>query len=339
MAGIRQEGDFRCTIERQATWGTPIDTAPIGLNTEDLQITMEGDRHIIPVDRGVRFNHESDRFIDTASSIPVAKFSAPITTSMLKNVLPGLLQNVTNWTFGSSSAVDLFPQSPANLPLPRAITGTSLGYAYTITRRSPTSGESERISDCICRSLKLSLHPTNNDGLLWGEWEFIGTTYSHAITPSGTITQDPLGATVRYGWGGLTTGTAYNATAMQTDFQSFEASLSFGAKFAGDTPRGEVLFPRFEGSVTITIGQNTTIGDAAEAASRSQAVDTGVPVVISWSTGAITAIGELDITFFGNVEKFDDTDRKEGETQVITLALEQGGTATEYPVRFQWWNV
>lgn len=348
MAGIRQEGDFLCTIERQATWGTPISTAPIGLNTEDMQITMEGDRHMIPVDRGIRMNYEVDRFVDTVASIPVVKFSAPITVGMLKTVMPGLLQKSTDWTVAAGAIISMFPEAPANLPTPRAITGGTGGYAYTIARRSPTASQGERISDCICRSLKLSLHPTNNGGLLWGEWEFIGTTYSHSVnllpTASPVPTQDPITALVRYSWGGITTLTTYNTTAINTDFQSFEASLSFGAKFAGDTVRGEVLFPRFEGNLTLTCGQNAAT-QAAEAASRSQAVDTGIAVVIAFgpsSTGsAITEAGEMQLLFFGSVEKFDDMDRKEGETHVVTLSLEKGSasTITEYPFNVQWWGV
>lgn len=257
MAGIRQEGDFRCTIERQAAWGTPIDTAPIGLNTEDLQITLEGDRHKPPVDRGIRFDYEDDRFVDTASTIPVARFSGPITYGMLKNVLPGLLQKVTNWTVSGGAAADLFPEVPANLPTPRAITSTAGGYCFTITRRSPTASQSERISDAILRRLKISLHPTNNSGLLWGEFEFIGSTYAHSANPSGSITQDTMAATSVYTWGSLDDVILDGGADLLTDFVSFELDMTFGAKFAGDTPRGEVLFPRFEATCTATFGQNT----------------------------------------------------------------------------------
>lgn len=340
MAGIRQEGDFRCTIERQAVWGTPINTAPIGLNTVDLKITHEGDRHMIPVDRGIRFDYEDDRFVDTASTFPVCSFSCPITTGMLKTVLPGLLQNASNWTV-ATGAVDMFPQVPASLPTPRAITGTSGGYAYSIVRRSPTASQSERISDAICRRLKISLHPTNNGGLLWGEWEFIGTTYTHTLNlvpgDSPSITQDSLAATVRYSWGDLDDVLVDGGADLLTDFVSFELDMTFGAKFAGDTPRGEVLFPRWESTFTGVFGQNTQT-QAYEAYSRSQAISTGRPIVIRWGDGTLSEAGEMNLTIFGNVESFDDSDRAEGETHTIVIKGEQGGTSTEYPVRFNYYT-
>lgn len=342
MAGIRQEGDFRCTIERQAAWGTPINTAPIGLNTVDMKISLAGDEHKVPVDRGIRFDHEDDRYIDTAATIPVCTFSCPITTGMLKTVLPGLLQNASNWTV-ATGAVDMFPQSPANLPTPRAITGTSGGYAYSIVRRSPTASQSERISDAVCRRLKLSLHPTNNGGLLWGEWEFIGTTYTHTLNlvpgDSPAITQDPLSATVRYSWGDLDAVTYAGGSSILTDFVSFELDMSFGAKFAGDTPRGEVLFPRFEATLNLTVGQNTST-QACEALSRATTISSGTPILFRWGDGTLSEAGEFNLTCFGYVapDGFDDTDRAEGETHKVKFMLEQGGTATEYPVRFNYYT-
>ncbi len=337
MAGVRNEGDFQCTIERQATWGTPISTAPIGLNTVDLKITHDGDRHIVPVDRGIRFNHEDDRFVDTASTFPVCSFSAPFTHGMMKTVLPGLLQKATNWTV--SGATVFYPAAPADLPTPRAITGTAGGYAYTIGRRSPTASQGERISDAICRRLKISLHPTNNNGLLWGEWEFIGTTYSHSVDlapdASPDPTQDPLTATTgRLAWANLADVIVDGGADLLTDFVSFELDMTFGAKFAGDTPRGEVLFPRFEATLTATFGQNTQT-QAYEALMRSQAISTGHTIIFKWGDGTVSSAGELNLTFHGNVETFDDSDRSEGETHKITLSGEQGAAGvTESPVYF-----
>lgn len=332
MAGIRQEGDFRCTIEKQSAWGTPISTAPVGLPTEDLQITMEGDRHIIPVDRGIRFNHEDDRFVDTASSIPVARFSCPITSNLLKVALGGLLQKSTAWA-AASSVYTMYPEAPANLPLCRT---SSEGYFYTITRRSPTASQSERISDAVLRRLKLSLHPTNNNGLLWGEFEFVGTTYTHSANPSESITQESLSATTRYSWGDLDDVIYDGGADMLNDFISFELDMTFGAKFVGDSVRGEMHFPRFEGTATLVAGQNS-ITQACEAYRRSQAISTGRPLALKWGDGTVSTAGEMNITLFTHVNTFDDSDRGEGEIHTVTFNLEQGGTASEYPVEFKFY--
>lgn len=334
MAGIRQESDFRCTIVRQTAWGTPVTSTIVGLNTEDMQIMLEGDRHIVGVDRGIRVNHEDDRFVDTASSIPTVKFSCPITSGMLKTVLPGLLQTGTTDWAPTSSVYTMYPTTPDLLPAPRAGASAPDGYFFTIERQSPTAGITERISDCICKSLKLSLHPTNNGGLLWGEWEFFGTTFTKTATAGTGITQDSLAATLRYTWGNLTSVKLDGGATLLSDFQSFETSLTYGAKLAGDTPRGEVLFPRFEGTLNTAFGQQpigTTIIYDLQADMRSQAISTGKALAFHWGDGTPSSVGELSLTFFGSVEKFDDSDRKEGEVHNVTFTLEQGSSVSAEP--------
>jgi len=331
MAGIRNRADFRYTIERQTTWGTPVDTAPIGLPCADLSITLEGDEHKIDVDRGIRVDHEDDTFIDTASMVPVARCSMPITSGMLKVLLPGLLQKTTDWT-AAANVWDLFPTVPASIPLMRT---SNQGYFYTLTKRSPTASLSERITNAVLRRLKLSLSAKENKGVLWGDLEFVGTTFSDTANPSGSITQDPLGSTVRYGWGDLASVLYDGGASILTDFVSFELDMTWNAELAGDTGRGEMLFPRFEANCTLVAGQNA-VTQACKAYSRSQAVSTGRPLVLRWGDGTVSTAGEMDLTVFTQVKSFDDTDRSKGETHKIEFMAKQGGGATEYPVRFQY---
>lgn len=339
MAPIRVESDFVITIEKQATWNTAVDSAPIGLPSADLIITMEADKHIIPRDRGVRYAHEADSFHDTSATFPTSKLSFPVTSNILKNVLGGLLQSNPAWS-PTTNVYDMYPVASSAIPLMGATAASSLsseGYFYTLTKKSPTASLTERITNAVPRSMSLSLHPTDNYGVLWCDMEFVGTTYTATANPSGSVTQEALTSTLIYPWGGLDYVT-YDGTSLFSDFVSFNLDMTWNAQLASGNPRGYMIFPKFEATATVTAGQNAALA-TAKGYLRSQAVSTGRPLVLTWGDGSSdpNAAGEMIITCFGRVDSFDDNDRAEGEVMTMGLACEQGAGGTEYPVRFQFY--
>lgn len=332
MAGIRQQGDFQHTIEGQAAWDTPIDTAPIGLITNNLVINMEPDVHDTPHDRGLRFMDEADSFADTEASTGTAEADVTVTPTFITDILPGLLQKTSAWT-DTAGVWDFYSiSSVANVPLCRT---SDQGYFYTITKRSPTASHSERLSNAVMRRCVLTIHPKNGNtpGSLSAKCEWIGTTYTNTANPSASITHDEV--TTLYKWGGIV-AVSYNGTSILDDFISAEFDFTFGAKFIGDVPTGEVAFPKFECKTTFTVSQNSTIG-ALKSTIRNRAIDTAVPFVIDWSAaGTMADAGDLKITAFGYPTEFNDTDRAEGEVQTVTM-MSYGGTlaSNEHPLRIQ----
>lgn len=334
MAGIRQQGDFQHCIERQTAWGTPVDSSPGGMITNNLVINAAPDEHNTMHDRGLRFEDEADTFSDTASTIPTAEADVTVDVGFLIDYLPGLLQKSTSWA-AAASIYNIYPISGVGtLPLCRT---SDEGYFYTITKRSPTVNLSEKLSDAIMRRCVLTIHPKNGQtpGALSAKCEWIGTTYTNTANPSGTVTHDEL--TTIYKWGSIG-DVSIGGTTIKDDFISAEIDMTFNAKLMGDVPTGEAHFPKFEAKVTLVAAQNTTTG-AFKSTIRSRAIDTATPIVIRWGDGTLSSNGELNITCFGVPTDFDDTDRTEGEVHTVTFRCVGGTLASnEHPVRFNFYQ-
>jgi hypothetical protein len=297
---------------------------------------MEADKHIIPRDHGARYDREEDAFHDTSATFPTAKCSFPVTSNILKTVLPGLLQATPAWS-PTGAVYDMYPVATSAIPLMGATAATTLsseGYHYTIIKKSPTASYSEKITNAVIRNMKLSLHPTENYGVLWAECEFIGTTYTNTDNTTLGETQEALTRTLMYPWGDLDI-VLYGAQSLFSDFVSFSLDMTWGAKLSSDSPRSYMQFPRFESTCQVTAGQCAAM-TTARASLRSQAVSDSKAITFTWGDGTASEAGELSISVFGRVDDFNDDDRAEGEVCTMTIAGNKGG-AGEYPVSFSFY--
>ena len=330
-AGRKVIDDFQFTIEQQAAWGTVIDTAPIGLPTKDLEVTLDPVNVVIDRADGVRGTSENASYNDSTNSIARARFKCPATPLLLKTLVPGLLQKNVAYT-DSSGVWTFIPQAIADLPTPRD--DTDAGYFYTITRRSPTASNSTRIHNAIMTTMKLMLDHASDDGLLMIECEFIApaSTYSIVANPSGTVTQASLASVYQYigGINGLDTISLNSQSHALGDIMSFELNPTWNAKFQGDNPAGEVVFPRFECTGSIKIAGNSYT-EALKVLCRTAAVASQVDLQIDWGDGTVSSAGELQLKSHLKMMSYTDPpELEDGEIITFNFNGEWGG-AGEYP--------
>ena len=231
------QADYAYSVEKQAAWGTAIDTTPIGLPSTDFMIGRDPGNITIPRHDGTRGTSESKAYNDSALKIPTCKFSMPATPQLLTYLMPGILQCSTAYT-AASDVWTMFTQQRAALPMPKA---TNEGYFFTLTARSPVASTSKQLKDAIMTSCKLSIAPDAHDGVLWMDTEWIGSTWTELANPSGTITQASLASL--YKWVDLDAFTL-GGQSMLASLVSAEFDITAGAHFKNDVPTGEVSFPR-----------------------------------------------------------------------------------------------
>ena len=269
---IRNIYDYQFTIEKETTWGTAVDTTPSLLPTENMEFDYTPDSHDVMRARGKRGMAESDHWQNTQRMLPTAKFGFPATPLMLVNYLPALLQNSTAWT-AATSVYDMYTVDYANLPAPKTnSTGATAGYFYTLTRRAPDANFSSKIASCIMRSAKFSIHPTDNNGCMYIDTEWIGKTFSRAQNPSGTVSMTNGALSTVYSWNGIGAVT-YDATDLLASFHSCELNVTSGAKFIFDNTASEVIFPMWEVTGTLKLAYGA-VSETLRALTLSSAIDT-----------------------------------------------------------------
>ena len=330
MSTFRNVHDYQFTLERETTWGTAVDSAPIGLATENLEIGISPDEHNIMRARGNRGISEADMWLDTNRMIPTAKFGCVATPTNLQTLVPGILQKATDWA-AAANLWTYYTANYADLPTPKA---SNSGYFYTLTKRSPDSSNSEKVTSAVMRSMKFSVHPTDNQSSLYLETEWFGKAFSRGNNPSGTVTQESL-ASVPYLWSNLVTA-SYGATNILAELRSAEINVTAGAKFAFDNPAGAVIFPMWEvgGQFTIAGGSDA---ETLKALCLSSAVSTADTLTLGWNTGggAPNADDEITLASFCYLTNYKTDD---SDLELVTFDFKGVfGTiaSSEYPFVFK----
>ena len=250
MSGLLVNKDFTFTYERGTTWGSAIDTSPIGIPTEDgIEFTVEPNARRFNRAYGYRGIHEDNASQDMSGVVPTAQVSMRVNPQILRDLLGGILQNSGSWPV-SSDVYDMITRNYADLPRPKK---GGNGYYYTIARQSP-DGTDEYISSAIPSALKLSISPADNDGQLMGEWQFIGKDYHQTGSLIATIAHSEVSGC--YKWSNIDT-VSFGDVNITTDFVSAEINVTQNAKFAGEIPDGEVVFPQWDVNGTIKVLANT----------------------------------------------------------------------------------
>lgn len=330
MPGYKVLSDYTFTMERGSVWGTKIETAPIGLPTEDMTFTYEPEAHRLNRAWNYRGQHESNSWQDTFNKVPTASSSVIMTPELMTIILPGLLQKDSDWV-ATINVWDMFTNNYADLPLPK---GSDEGYFFTLVRNSPAAGDDEIIDSAIISSMKLMVSPTDNEGVLKADIEFVGTGYATGQTAGGTITHASLAE--MFNWGDIT-AVSFGASDLTSDFISAEINISNGAKLAQDLPSGEVVFPRWEVTGTIKIIANA-LTEAMKAKVLSNDVDSAEPLTITFGNAVVAANGDMNIVSHAYLTGWS-SDFAEGEVIEFTFEGVFGVNASEYPISFEFFYV
>ena len=294
MAGVKTtQKDLIFSAERGTAWGTAVHSSPVGLPAKEMAITLEPSVHNFERCQGIRGDHENDFFIDTNGAIPTASVAIPMTPQLMELLLPGVLQTNSDYT-KTVSNYTMQTHNYAELPTPK---NDNDGYFYTLERNRPGGDGAEDVilSSAIPTSLKLSVAPLDNEGVLWGEFEFTGKGYNNDATASG---EDATEASVAalYNFNAIT-AFSFGAYDLTDDLVNFEVNITSGAKLVNDIPNGEVTFPKWEvtGTFNVLGGTNTnTMKDLV----YSSLINTGQTLTLSFGTNAPVADGDLTLTMF-----------------------------------------
>lgn len=321
------QSDYTFTIERGSTWGTAVASSPLGIPTENMDMKLDPTAHRLNRANGVRGQHEDNTWQDTFASIPTASFSTLVTPQVLNVIAPGMLQSSSDWE-DTANVWSVYTNNYANLPSPKS---DDDGYFYTLVRNSPEALDDERVASMVMSSMKFSIGPTDNEGILAMDTEWIGKGYTLGVTSAGSITDMAL--TNSYKWGDIGI-VSYDTANLTSDFISAEWNVSNGAKLVQDLPTGEVVLPRWEvtGSFQVAAGADT---DTMKALCSSSDVTTAKPFVVSFGDGTVSSAGELNITCHCYLTEWS-SDYAEGE--VVTFNFEGVfGGVSEYPIELEYY--
>jgi len=333
MSGYKVLSDYSFTLERETVYGTPVGSAPIGLPTETMTFTQTPNKHRLNRAWGYRGQHEANTWQDTYGVVPTAAVSMIMTPQLMEVLLPGVLQNATDWT-ATSNVWTMYTNNYANLPLPK---GNDEGYFYTLVRNSPATLDDERLTSAVPTSLTLSIGPTDNEGILMADWEFAAKEYDRSITVSGTIAHAEL--TDMYKWGELV-NVSFGAYDLTSDFVSAEIKVTSGAKLVSDIPDGEFVFPKWEVSCTLKVIANSNT-EAMKTKVLNRDVNLAETLKIAFGTSATTpsAEGDLILTMFAYATEWS-SDYTEGEIIDFTFEGVFGNTgSSEYPFMAKFYHL
>ena len=333
MAGYKVLSDYTFTIERESAYGTAVGSTPIGLPTEEMTFSQEPNKHRLNRAWGYRGQHEANTWQDTYGVVPTASTSVIMTPQLMTLMLPGVLQADVDWA-AATSVWTMYTNNYADLPLPK---GADEGYFYTLVRNSPASADDERLVSAIPTSLTLSIGPTDNEGILMSQWEFVASQYDREVDAGGTISHAQL--TDMYKWGEICTvsGVTFGSVDLTSDFVSAEISITNGAKLVNDIPDGEFVFPKWEVTATVTVIANAnTEGIKTKVLDRD--VNLAEPLKICFGTSATTpaAEGDLILTMHAYATEWS-SDYAEGEVITFTFEGVFGG-AGEYPFQAKFYH-
>jgi len=323
------KNDYTFTLERQSAYGTAIETAPIGLPTEDMTFSIEPNAHRLNRAWGYRGQHEANSWNDTFGIIPTASVSVIMTPPLMEAMLPGILQVDSDWA-PATNVYTMYTNNYANLPSPK---GTEDGYFYTLVRNSPDALNDESLIDAIPTTLTLSIGPTDNEGILSASFEYAASEYSREVTLSGTLGHAALDNMFK--WGDIV-DVSYGVSGLTSDFVSAEITITNGAKLAQDLPTGEWVFPKWEVTATVKVIANANT-EGLKTLVLDNDVSSADTLKIAFGTSATTpaADGDLILTCFSYLTSWA-SDYEEGEVIDFTFEGVFGG-AGEYPFQAKFW--
>ena len=311
MSGYIVKQDYFFTVERGTTWGIQKEATAYALPTEDMTFNIEPNAHRLNRANGVRGQHEDATWQDTWGVVPTASTSVICTPLLMKEVLPGLLQKGTDWV-AASNVYTMNCNNYADLPSPKA---DNDGYFFTLTRNSPEAGSDEEIASAIISSAKFTVSPTDKEGVLTADLEFVGTGNLRGQTSSAVVT--PMSLDTMFKWGDLAS-VMFGSVDLTSDFISAEINVSNGAKLAQDLPTGEVVFPKWEVSGTIKVIANANT-EALKDKCLSRDPNQSETLAIAFGNAVPAANGDLVLSSDCYLTKFS-SDFTEGE--VIEFSFE-----------------
>ena len=311
MATPVVKNDYTFTLERGTTWGSAIQDTPLGIPTEEMKVGQEATAHYIPIAKGVRGQQEATTWQNTSSTFPTATFDCPASPAVLKNVLPALFQSDPDWT-PATNVYTLFTYNCSGLP---NVTGSNEGYFYTLNRRNDCdSTNSDQLASALMKSLKLSLARDANEGVLWMSTEWIGKGFNRGVTLSSGVTHMSVSGMYEFD---NRTAVTYGSYDLTSAFISMEMNITDGAKFIRDIPTANVVFPMWEVEGTLVVAQ-TSDTNTMKSEVLSRDVDSARTLTFGWTTGAVSADGEMQIDCNAYLTSFE-SDYEEGE--VITFGF------------------
>lgn len=347
MSAIKVGSDYRNTLIRATTFGTAmsLSSTQLDLPCKTLDLDQDGDSHELDRAQGVRMMTQSQMFngwratstvpadaSEVDMTIPTAKTSPmPLSANLWKTLGPAMFQKSADWAESPTSVLTLFPQTYANLPSFLA----NEGYFFDLIRRSPSNTDvaTERITSCVPTSMKLSIHPKNNNGLLCLESsEWIGKTYARGLDSTATVTAEALAVTYPYfGIDKFAVGVKDSEVSFLSSFYSMEMDLSWGAKFALDVPDKDIVLPEFKVSGNFKV---LTLSQAAIDVLRGyfyqKYLDAPLHIQLYWGDGTVTAVGEHCIDLYVYFKGKPEIDRTEGELLTVNFVGVLGSSG-QYP--------
>jgi len=329
MSAIKTQRDFQFTFEKQSTWDTAIDSAPIMILTEDMPINIEPNNHNVRIARGIRGDHEKDNWNDLVGSIPTATVTSYITPTLLSGLLPAMMQKTSPTWSGVANIWNVYTvDSCSNWPNP-AQDGD--GYFYTLARRSCVSNGSVRIKNAVPTNYTFTISETDNEGALYLSSEWIGQGYQSGQSLTGTVRSTTISGAYSFANIGAVSWGAYDLT---DAFVSAEISITNGARYVRDLPSGPIVFNGWEvtGNFVVASTSNT---ETMKGLCQSASAEDARTLTISFGDGTVNSAGELNITVFSYLNSFTE-DFSEGETITFNFRGVFGTTASnEYPAKFQ----
>lgn len=323
MGVLQASKDLAFTVERATTWGTPIDTTPIGLPAEDMEFSYDPSNRNINRMRQTRMEDEGDSWNDMFGVIPQARVKLISTPTLNEILLPGIFQKSVDWS-PAANIYTLSPQECATLPEIIA----DEGYFYTLMRNGLAAAQDERIAAAVMTSLKLMGNSTDDDRLLMIEAEFIGKAFEQGLTVATAITQAALTNVTAFSDLNAVT---FSGVDILAEFLGFELNITNGCKFVADTPEKAIEFPKWEvnGSFRMLGG---SLAEVIKGYAVDSAIDTGRLLKINYGDDPVDSDGDITIESFCVIQGKPESDFTDGEVVTFNFRGVIGG-ANEFPAR------
>jgi hypothetical protein len=324
--GYPVERDWVYSYASGSGWNTASGVNPKIMTVEvgGFGITMESTDKEFDRAMGYRTMHEDNSWQDTGSNIPGATFKAVVTPEFMFDIMPCLFQHTTGSMAARTSSINaylLLNENYANLPLPTE----NQGFFQTLVRNSPSSSDDVRLNSAIMKSCKLNIDRTADNGWLMADTEWIGRGYSQGIS-AGTAS---LFASMsgHYDWANIKE-VSYNGSNLTPDFISMEINITNNAKFVGDIPSSEVVFPKWEIGGAFKMVKNAfTDGMILDSLKTDTAQFKKIKLAFGTSATSCSAEGDLIIDMHSELTGYS-IDYTEGEIIDFTFKAGLGTVAS-----------
>ena len=327
MAAAKTLLDYAITVERESTYGTNPDTAPIIIPTAELPgFTIEPKAHRFNRLMGYRAQHEEGAWQDTNGSIPTATLTTLVTPQIAHILFPAILQKAADWTDATNLWTLYSVVSGSDFPAPVV---SNEGYFYTIVKRAAEFDDNDEIfSGAVASAMTLSISPTDNDGVLFASFDFFGSAYTRESN-SGVV-GSVAALTNLFKHEDISLFSVGEDT-LTTNLTNATFNITNGAKLVGDRVGGEVVFPKFEVSGSFSVRADANTEDLKDAC-ESTAPDGGMLITLAFTDDTPDAAGELVIKVFAILKSWS-VEIDLGEVVTFEFDGVLGDTeSSEYPI-------